>query len=711
MPFGWSGGMNNPQFSAIDLDLDGISDLVFYDRSDRTFTAFLGKGTPGQIAYELAPRFAARFDSCDCQEWALLVDYNCDGLEDVFCGGPFRQNIQIYKQVVYEGDSVGFELAVRPVDVLSSNLRPVYNTPTDIPAIVDADLDGDIDIITNQPGSNFFTLHTNMAMERYGRCDTLDYIIGTGCWGHFYESATDNTLNLGDTVFCKRGGRDPMPGGLGLRHTGSTLLVIDVDGNGLMDVMLGDVSYPTVNVAFNHGTLDHAFMDSAAIEFPASFPIYQILFPGLFYVDLNNDQARDLIIAPNAFVGGEDVDGTMVYLNAGADLAPDFQYAGRGQFSGESIDVGRTSSPTFLDYNNDGLTDLLIGALNATLRSADSTILTFQLQLYKNVGTLEEPAFQLVDDDYLGAGSLFPPLQASAPVAADLDQDGDEDLLIGALEGNIRYFENAAAPGQPAIYVQITAQLKDNLNQTIDVGKLAAPELFDFDQDQDLDLFVGNEFGTIAFYRNVGTTQNPSFEHVTDTFGQIKVTDEYGGTFSGTSKPRFVDYDDDGTVELLLGAEDGFIYVFENPQNGLTNALIPDGKLFDKDFGNQAAPAVAPLDDSGELFYVVGTHRGGLQLWHNRPETNTTISIARPRPLPSLKVSPNPANELVMVEWEGQPGADASIRLLNALGQELFTKQVRSNEAELSLSNLPAGVYLLLVESQGRRWTGRVVKE
>ncbi|MDP5171717.1 MAG: T9SS type A sorting domain-containing protein, partial [Bacteroidia bacterium] len=620
------------------------------------------------------------------------------------------QNIQLMKQVIYDGDSVGFEKVYEKIDVLSSNVRPIYNTPSDIPAIVDVDNDGDLDIISSQTGTNFFALHTNMAVEKYGRCDTMDYVVGTGCWGHFYESNLDNTLVLGDTVYCKRGDEDPT--GLGLRHVGSTLLVNDFDGNGLKDVMLGDVSYATVNVAFNHGTIDHAFMDSAVYEYPSTdIPVYQILFPGLFMVDVDNDGIRDLITSPNAQAGGEDVDGTLLYLNKGTNDFPDFKFQGRGFLSGGSIDAGRTSMPTFLDYNDDGLTDILIGANSATLRSADTTILAFQLQLYENVGTPAAPAFQLVDADYLKASTLFPPLEAAAPVAVDIDNDGDDDLMMGSANGTLRIFENAAPAGQKAVYVQLAPQLKDNLNQTIDVGNASAPELYDFDGDGDFDLFVGSAFGHITYYENTGTMQSPVFTFVSDSFGQIVVTNQYGAKFSGTARPRFIDYDNDNVTELLVGAEDGYVHVFETPQAGLTTSIIPTSTLFGEDFGNRTSIAAAPLDESGDLFYIFGSDRGGLQMWNSRVDTTVTASVFSPKSLPKVKIFPNPARESVRIEWPGNGRDLAQVRVLNGLGQEVATHQLRAPQADISLQELPLGLYFVLIEEAGGRWLGRVVKE
>ncbi len=713
MTYPWSGGMNNPHFSSIDLNLDGIDDLVFFDKSDDSFTAFLGHGIEGQISYTLAPEYTANFDSCECRGWALLTDFDCDGLPDIICAFPSRgSQFQVYKQVIYGGDSVGFEQTHRPLWERNNagNLREIYNTNTDIPAIVDIDGDGDLDIVSSQNAFNFFALHRNMAMENFGRCDTVDFVFDTGCWGHFYEGSLNDTIIVGDTVFCKRGDEEEPIGGT--RHAGSTLLLLDLDGNGLIDGLLGDVSYTSVNAVYNFGTLNHAFMDSAVFGFPnydSAISIFE--FPATFYVDLNHDGVRDLMVSPHESDISENIGGTRHYLNTGTDDAPHFEFQGRGLFSSETIDLGRMSSPTFLDYNGDGLMDLLVGSQQGIKSSADTTVIIFQMSLFKNVGTPQLPAFQLIDDDFLNASTFFPPMIGASPVAADIDGDGDDDLLIGEGGGTLRFFENAAVIGQPAIYVQVTDKLRDANNQVIDVGNLSAPELYDFDGDGDLDLFIGNSFGVIAFYENTGTATNPVFTLVTSNFGGIDVTDEFGGLFKGLAKPRFVDYDKDGTVELLVGAEDGFIYIFENPLNGLTTSINSSGTLFDVRLGRDVTLAAAPLDDSGELHYVIGSNRGGLRLWNNRTYAQNPISIDKPRMLPKLRLAPNPAQESVWLEWPGDETRPATVQVFTTMGQLIHSESVRAPRAALSLNGLPAGMYVVMVEENGERWVGRLVKE
>ena len=67
----------------------------------------------------------------------------------------------------------------------------------------------------------------------------------------------------------------------------------------------------------------------------------------------------------------------------------------------------------------------------------------------------------------------------------------------------------------------------------IDVGWKNAPALADLDGDGNLDLVAGEEDGKLLYYRNVGTPSEPNFEKVDEEspFNGIKVTFESAPTF------------------------------------------------------------------------------------------------------------------------------------------------------------------------------------
>ena len=58
----WAGGLNCPQFSETDLDGDGVSDLVVFERNFYgAVKTFVHTGNPGISGYRYAPQYQIRF--------------------------------------------------------------------------------------------------------------------------------------------------------------------------------------------------------------------------------------------------------------------------------------------------------------------------------------------------------------------------------------------------------------------------------------------------------------------------------------------------------------------------------------------------------------------------------------------------------------------------------------------------------------------------
>jgi CSLREA domain-containing protein len=82
----------------------------------------------------------------------------------------------------------------------------------------------------------------------------------------------------------------------------------------------------------------------------------------------------------------------------------------------------------------------------------------------------------------------------STPALADVDSDGDLDLVVGAADGTLRYFKHTASG-----YVEQTGA--SNPFNAIDVGNNSAPAFADVDGDGDLDAFIGEDDALLHCYR------------------------------------------------------------------------------------------------------------------------------------------------------------------------------------------------------------------
>src|SRR5690606_4443056 len=120
--------------------------------------------------------------------------------------------------------------------------------------------------------------------------------------------------------------------------------------------------------------------------------------------------------------------------------------------------------------------------------------------------------------------------------------------------------ENTAGPGNPPAY----APLKLNPFQFTTVSAVAAPQLFDLDEDGRNDLLIGMKNGRVAYYRNTTTSAQVSFSLVTSELGKVDTRgDATRWGFDGYAAPFF--YRENGKTFLLAGSVSGRTLFYEVP--------------------------------------------------------------------------------------------------------------------------------------------------
>jgi hypothetical protein len=503
--FPWVGGFNSVHFNTIDLNFDGIKDLVVFDtHNDRLYT-FLNHGIPGQISYTYAPEYERYFPKVT--GWIQLRDFNGNGKEDLFTFG--YAGIKVY-QNVSTNDTLKFKLYTPILNAMQGgHFTNILVTYVDYPAIADIDGDGDLDILTFSGLGSTVHWYKNLSMDSTGTSDTLMLKLVHRCWGWFAESDTTNELTLNLDIlepnmanYClgsvkSEGGSSPKQA----KHVGSTMTILDLTGNNLMDLILGDTDYPQVAALFNTGTNDSARITSADYYFPSyDVPINIFALANTDFIDVDNDGVKDLIAG--AFDPGwenpkaDNLNSAWYYKNTGTNSQPHFSLQSKDFLQGDMIDVGTHSFPVLFDYNNNGLLDLFVGSFGLRDTSWLSpsldlySIYVSRISLYENIGTSTQPAFRLVTDDFAGISSLG--LVGAFPTFGDINGDGKPDMIMGDTTGRLYYFENTSATGYP---LELTLTTVNYMG--IDVGRNSTPQLFDLDNDGLLDLIIGQTTGSL----------------------------------------------------------------------------------------------------------------------------------------------------------------------------------------------------------------------
>ena len=310
--------------------------------------------------------------------------------------------------------------------------------------------------------------------------DLPDLIVGEG--GGVYAGKVRVYLNAGtsgeplfhdNAFYAQSKGADLSVPGSGC--LGAFPRMVDWNGDELMDLLVGQAD-GKIKIFLNIGTIGEPTFDRGAFVQVGPTGGKTDISVGSratpSVVDWNNDGLKDMIS------GG--MSGRIyVYLNTGSNQAPDFQTTAYARQNGVDLIVnsGR-SSPCAGDFNNDDRKDLICGNTNG------------ELWLYPNVGTDAEPIF----GDAVQVEAADVPIDLagtprSRPFVCDWNADGKSDVLIGAADGQVHLYRGHCAgdvnhDGQTGI--ADLAALLAAYGST--AGEPAYDPGLDFDADGDVDL-------------------------------------------------------------------------------------------------------------------------------------------------------------------------------------------------------------------------------
>jgi hypothetical protein len=631
LDFPWAGGLNHPQFSNIDFNSDGTNDLLVFDKSgDKLVCLTMNAQNQLEIAPEYREMFTNQHGTVNrsLHGWVLLRDFNDDGKSDIFTYS--NGGLAVYRNDG-NADTLIFTLMTRKLlSDYGNGLINIYVSPSDLPAIMDVDGDKDMDIVTFSLFGTSAEYHQNQSMELYGTPDSMVMELATPCWGNFEEDPSTVAVNL--NVTCKGGNSAPpnsqSAANSGI-HSGFTMLGLDIEGDGDKDLVVSILSFNSMNLLLNDGDATTANIGSQDLTFPANFDntdaIDVYTFPAAFLADVNNDGQDDIIASPYQENNGHNFESSHLYMNTSSTSDFNLDFTKNNFLQDEMIELGTSAYPVLFDYDQDGLKDLLVGGRGYFVSSG---IYSSQLAYYRNTGTASEPAFTLQTRDLANISSLG--LGNVAATFGDIDGDDDDDMIVGAVNGQVHYFENSAGAGNPCSFSLTTPGF-----QGIDIqGQYATPCLYDVDGDQLLDLVIGEKSGKLSYYHNAGTVTASSFVLEDSNFGSVDMTES--GSADGYSAPFL--FENGGQIQLLVGSESGDINLYDEVSEVVADpsemlADIGLGTTFSD--GSETTP-YGFSTQSGRTQYLIraseltaaGLNQGAIQTMTLATENVTTTPFA-----------------------------------------------------------------------------------
>ena len=550
------GGFNVPRPQFADIDGDGDVDLFLQERSGELML-FENVGEPTR------PEFVWRTDryqDLPVGEWTRFVDFDGDGDLDLLSERLFS-----YVRY-YRNDGTARAAAFTPVgdSVRDVAGEPVFADRQNIPSVNDIDCDGDWDL---------FLGRVTGTLSRYEVAELTDDGVPVF---RFLEDRFQDIEIVAQ---------------LGSMHGANSMAFADIDQDGDLDFFWGDFFEAGVLFVENEGSCDEPILRTDPQAFVVDDTIATSGYNVPVLEDVDSDGDLDLFVG---VLGGAFNPNLTTTRNFHFYEQVDGNFIHRSERFVYTLDVGSESIPSFADLDGDGDLDMLL----ANKLDPDDTE-TSRLVHFENVGSERNPSF--LQRAHLPLFTMY----HYAPALGDLDGDGDLDMLVGTWNRGVGLYMNEGTRAQPEFVLEDTTLVR------LTRGSNSTPALTDVDADGDLDLFIGESSGELNFYRNIGTPQAPSFDLVSDRFGEMDA--------GRRSFPAFADVDGDGDDDLLLGREEGGVLLYrrEGSATDIDPLFVLDS-TFTLPLPNYSTPVLVDIDGDGDLDVFSGGLGGGLTFFEGR---------------------------------------------------------------------------------------------
>ena len=295
--------------------------------------------------------------------------------------------------------------------------------------------------------------------------------------------------------------------------------------------------------------------------------------------DLDADGDFDMIIGA--------LQGLPYYLkNTGSATEPHFE-------QGEDIfiDIYELDAEmgVFFDIDDDSDLDFISGGYTG-------------LHLFLNTGTIYLPTFEKVENFFAGLDVGSNPV----PAFADLDNDGDAEMVVGLSEsGIVKIYTNTGSPAA-AVFSE------SDVYEVGDVGLYAYPTFCDIDHDGDQDLLVGRDGHGFICYENTGSITSAEWQVNTTWFEGL-------GFDSYWNSPALVDLNGDSKFDLIHGTDSGPISYFENTGTTSVPEWQENTSLFGGiiNVGGASNPCFYDYDKDGDQDMFSGSTMGDIKYYRN----------------------------------------------------------------------------------------------
>jgi hypothetical protein len=478
----------------------------------------------------------------------VICDIDGNGLNDLLVGNKNGKILHFEQGVV--GDTSFY--------IISNDFNGIEMVNFIAPTITDIDGDGLLDLIVGKHDGKL--VHYEQTNNQ-----SLDFALIT----NFF-----NNIDIGEEA---------------------TPVFIDVDNDSCLDLFIGEyqgnVNHYEQNEPYSSvfNFVTHSFnnIDIGERSAPA-------------FTDLNYDGRLDL------FIGEEN--GKINHYSQQEENSYTFNY--ENDFDYMNFDAG--TAPIFTDLDSDGFIDMLIGDASGNIK------------LYEQSGNPNSEIFY-------EASTFFNEIDVgefAAPIVYDIDSDGFLDMIIGKGDGRLNHYVQSA--NDPDVFYLVNSFFNE-----IDVGAMSAPCLFDIDNDNLLDLIIGSfDYGSGSIWHYEQLNEN--------SLVFTLVTENFINTTVSLASPFIIDVDNNDLLDLFIGNSFSFriIHAKQTEENTYNFSIVTD-HFEDIIVSAFPKPNFSDFDDDGVLELLIGDDTGTIYLYEQISADTTGFEIITPNFLTLLSDKKN----------------------------------------------------------------------
>ncbi|WP_432671054.1 T9SS type A sorting domain-containing protein [Flavobacterium sp. SM2513] len=399
--------------------------------------------------------------------------------------------------------------------------------------------------------------------------------------------------------------------------------------------------------------------------------------------DINNDGFKDIITSTAGTNGRFGYYLNQTNNSFGSFILIDNFYACRGVAVGDfnndnSIDfvvIGEANNEAWIYLNNNGSFTSSLLSTNPTTynevivadfdqNNSDDIVIIGQhsIDFFRNNGS------GVFTQEVILSTSTSPLVLECLDLAvADIDNDGDMDLISGETAGVVIYTNNGNAIFTPHYYSIIA-----------EIVSLIHP--MDVDNDGDIDIISRNSGGLVKWFSNNGSGVM-TYEAVLSSIPNLIAINS-------------VDYNNDGLEDLYVSYTNHISVFANNTAHTFTNEVsmhqtigLIMGQL-----------GIVNIDNQGASDFVWSGGNNTLAFHINQ----SNLSVDNPN-LKSNNLFPNPTSGILNFSEQIE-----NVIVYSLIGQKL---NEYSNVKSIDISSMSNGVYIIQLENQGKTNVQKIVKQ